>query len=82
MEFVKGVRVRQVKTPYGFIIKVGLKIDEISKLTNSQGYVNLDIKKSQKGNFYASLDEYVPPKKDDNNDYNKSFPTDPFPTGE
>jgi len=82
MEFVKGVRVRQVKTPYGFIIKVGLKIDEISKLTNSQGYVNLDIKKSQKGNFYASLDEYVPPKKNGNNDYNKSFPTDPFPTGE
>lgn len=60
--FADGVKVTARQTQYGEIIKVGIKadkfIDFLAKYTNDRGYVDLDLKKGQKGNYYLELNTY------------------------
>lgn len=60
--FADGVKIDAKQTQYGEIIKLGIKADEfidfLAKYTNDRGYVNLDLKKGQKGNYYLELNTY------------------------
>ena len=60
--FADGVKIDAKQTQYGEIIKLGIKadkfIDFLAKYTNDRGYVNLDLKKGQKGNYYLELNTY------------------------
>lgn len=60
--FADGVKVTARQTQYGEIIKFGIKadkfIDFLAKYTNDRGYVNLDLKKGQKGKYYLELNTY------------------------
>lgn len=63
-KFAKGVNIKAVKTKYGEILKVGIKLEEFAdNPINERGYINFDILRAKETNKpYAALDEY---KKDD-----------------
>jgi hypothetical protein len=64
-EFAKGMNVKVVKTKYGEIIKVGIKIEEIGENPiNDDGCVNIDILTSKNGKKYAVVDTYKPKKQE------------------
>lgn len=66
IKFVKGVKVKSVKTKYGNIITVGVKLDEfVENDLNEKGYINFQILESKNGNLYAKIDDYKPKSKDD-----------------
>lgn len=55
-EFAKGVSVKVVETKYGDIIKLGINVEEFcNNEINESGYVNIELKKSKKGELYAVL---------------------------
>ena len=57
--FPKGVKTDGRETQYGDIIKLGIKMDEFKENpVNEKGYINLDIKKSQNGKWYTSINTY------------------------
>ena len=57
--FPKGVKTDGRETQYGDIIKLGIKMDEFKENpVNERGYINLDIKKSQNGKWYTSINTY------------------------
>lgn len=62
--FAKGVNLKSVKTKYGEILKVGIKLEEFANNPiNERGYINFDILRAKETNKpYAALDDY---KKDD-----------------
>lgn len=62
--FAKGVNLKSVKTKYGEILKVGIKLEEFANNPiNDRGYINFDILRAKETNKpYAALDDY---KKDD-----------------
>ena len=59
-DFAKGVNLKSVKTKYGEILKVGIKLEEFSENPiNERGYINFDILRSKESNKpYAALDNY------------------------
>ena len=59
-DFAKGVNIKSVKTKYGEILKVGIKLEEFSENPiNERGYINFDILRSKESNKpYAALDNY------------------------
>lgn len=59
-EFAKGVNLKSVKTKYGEIIKVGIKLEDFANNPiNERGYINFDILRAKEsGNPYAALDTY------------------------
>ena len=63
-KFAKGVNLKSVKTKYGEILKVGIKLEEFAdNPINERGYINFDILRAKETNKpYAALDNY---KKDD-----------------
>ena len=63
-KFAKGVNLKSVKTKYGEILKVGIKLEEFAdNPINEHGYINFDILRAKETNKpYAALDNY---KKDD-----------------
>lgn len=61
--FAKGVNLKSVKTKYGEILKVGIKLEEFANNPiNERGYINFDILRAKETKPYAALDDY---KKDD-----------------
>lgn len=58
--FAKGVNVKSVKTKYGEILKVGIKLEEFANNPiNERGYINFDILRAKETNKpYAALDDY------------------------
>lgn len=58
--FAKGVNLKSVKTKYGEIIKVGIKLEEFANNPiNERGYINFDILRAKETNKpYAALDDY------------------------
>lgn len=62
--FAKGVNLKSVKTKYGEILKVGIKLEEFANNPiNDRGYINFDILRAKETNKpYAVIDNY---KKDD-----------------
>lgn len=63
-KFAKGVNLKSVKTKYGEILKVGIKLEEFANNPiNERGYINFDVLRAKETNKpYAALDNY---KKDD-----------------
>lgn len=59
-EFAKGVNLKSVKTKYGEILKVGIKLEEFTENPiNEKGYINFDILRGKESNKpYAALDTY------------------------
>lgn len=59
-EFAKGVNVKAVKTKYGEILKIGIKLEEFANNPiNERGYINFDILRAKETNKpYAALDTY------------------------
>lgn len=59
-EFAKGVNLKSIKTKYGEILKVGIKLEEFSENPiNEKGYINFDILRGKESNKpYAALDTY------------------------
>ena len=54
---------RQEKAPDFVIGRLSIKIDDavaFMRANDKQGWVNLDVKKSQNGKYYLELDTYVP----------------------
>lgn len=63
IQFAQGVNVRKKEfSNGGFIIKLGINMNEFYEKnpTNEKGYVNIDIKESKKGNWYAEVNTYNP----------------------
>ena len=58
--FANGLYFKTIKTKYGEMIKLSIKVDEITKQQNDGGYVNTVIKKSKAGTYYAELDLWKP----------------------
>lgn len=60
--FPDGFRVKSVETRFGELLKVSIKSNEfmdfLAKYTNDKGYLNIDIKKGQSGNWYSELNTY------------------------
>lgn len=58
--FAKGVNLKSVKTKYGEILKVGIKLEEFANNPiNERGYINFDILRAKETNKpYAALDDY------------------------
>ena len=59
-KFAKGVNLKSVKTKYGEILKVGIKLEEFANNPiNERGYINFDILRAKETNKpYTALDEY------------------------
>lgn len=56
VEFVKGMSVKHQETRFGDIIKVGINVEEfLNNEPNDKGFINLEIKKSKKGEYFAVL---------------------------
>jgi len=70
-DFVKG----------NIAIKVGEFIDFLNK-HNNNGWVNLDLKKSQAGKLYVSLDTWTPNKQENPAQANSAPSTAPVNAGE
>jgi hypothetical protein len=56
--FAKGVSVKGIKTQYGEMIKVGVKLEKICENDCSNGWLNFNILRSKEGNLYAVISEY------------------------
>lgn len=56
--FAKGVSVKGIKTQYGEMIKVGVKLEKICENDCSNGWLNFNILRSKEGNLYAVTSEY------------------------
>ncbi len=67
-EFPQGIHVSEAE-PKWVLAKLGFNVKKftewLKKQENKRGWVNIDIKKSKKGNLYADLNNY---KKDDDLD--------------
>ena len=79
-QFVEGLSLKEHKFENGgSIIKVGVGenfIKYFNEHKNDRGFLNIEIKTSQKGNVYAELDTYVKPEEkavinDDPPEYNE-----------
>lgn len=56
VEFAKGVSCRHLETKFGDIIKLGVNVEQFCENEiNEQGFVNIEIKKSKKGEYFAVL---------------------------
>jgi hypothetical protein len=53
---------KEVQTKYGNLYKIGLNQDDLQNLMNeaakNNGWVNIDLKRSQKGTWFLELNEY------------------------
>lgn len=60
--FAEGLKVTSHETKYGEIIKLGIKYDKftefMAKHVNDRGYINIDLKRSQRGSWYSELNTY------------------------
>ena len=61
------------------IAKVSLNVEKLAKAINERGdkFINLQIKESKEGKFYAEIDEWKPESKEnwyDNNKKDEDFP--------
>ncbi len=57
-EFAKGVNVKTIQTKFGEIIKLGVNLEAFSENSiNERGYINIELKKSKAGEYYAVLSE-------------------------
>lgn len=57
-EFAKGVNVKAIDGKYGLMINVGVNVEKIMENPiNEAGFVNITIKKSKSGNWYAEVNE-------------------------
>lgn len=69
--FADGLRVTEKQVSENFkIIKLGIQAEKfmefIAKYTNDKGYVNIDIKTSKNGGYYAELNTYGLNKSEEN----------------
>ena len=53
---------KTVQTKYGEIVKLGFNSEHLELLANhvKKGWVNVALKKSQKGGYYMEIDTYQP----------------------
>ena len=61
IQFVQGASVKKVEFKNGCIIlKLGINMNEFYEKnpTNERGYLNIDLKESKKGNWYAVINTY------------------------
>ncbi len=55
-------RIQQIQTKYGEMIKIGIpEKDFVQHIKN--GWVNMVLKKSQKGGYYLEIDDFEPKEK-------------------
>lgn len=61
-KFVGNVKTAQ--TSFGEIIKLGFKVEDLEMLMKEVkgGWVNIDLKSSQKGGYYMEVNDFVPTK--------------------
>ena len=72
---------RRENAPEFVVGRQSIKVDEAVAFLNSNaknGWVNIDIKQSQKGTYYCELDTWVPKEKSSQG-YNPKSTTDDFP---
>lgn len=55
--YANGVLIKAIETQYGEILKVGVNLEKFNENPNVKGWINLDIKKSKSGNYYAELQQ-------------------------
>lgn len=78
IKFVSGmvIKAKEFDTG-GMILKVGVKVADFDEFmcanVKDTGWLNIDIKKSKAGEWYACLDEYQSKKSDDIDDSNIPF---------
>lgn len=58
-EFAKGINVKTIKTKFGEIIKLGINAEQFveGNEINESGFINIELKKSKSGEFYAVIPE-------------------------
>lgn len=69
IQFAQGINVKKKEfSNGGFILKLGINMAEFYEKnpTNERGYVNIDLKESKKGNWYAKINTYNPKSKQEN----------------
>lgn len=66
--FAKGVTVKTIKKDNWEIIKLGCEHEKFyENPINERGYINIVLKRSKKGEWYACQDDYKPKEKQDEN---------------
>lgn len=58
-EFAKGINVKTIKTKFGEIVKLGINLEQFCEgnEVNESGFINVELKKSKAGDFYAVIPE-------------------------
>lgn len=63
--FAKGINTKTIKKENWEIIKLGFEVDKFcDNPINERGYINIVLKRSKKGEWYAVIDEYKPMQKE------------------
>lgn len=77
IQFAQGINVKKKEfNNGGFILKLGINMSEFYEKnpTNERGYVNIDLKESKKGNWYAEINTYgSTPKQENKPDCNEDI---------
>ena len=75
--FIDGLYIKEAKPEY-ILCKMSFQLERFQQFcnenNNSSGYVNIEIKRSQSGRLYASLDTWEPTK-----DYEPEYETESTP---
>jgi hypothetical protein len=58
-QFAKGINIKGVNTQYGEILKLGINTTQLfDNPVKETGWLNLDLKKSKNGKWYAVINEF------------------------
>lgn len=59
IQFAKGINIKSVNTQFGEILKLGINTSQLfDNPVKETGWLNLDLKKSKSGKWYAVINEF------------------------
>lgn len=68
INFAKGMNVKTIKKDNWELIKLGCHYEHfLENPINENGYINIVLKRSKKGDWYAVQDDWKPKEKEDEN---------------